>query len=73
MKIGVLKSHYYDEGCGSSTDELATTKNIKQLEDIAVKLNKKHGCSYRNFTVTVIDTKEVKESLSRKEISNLWR
>lgn len=40
MKIGLLLSHYYDEECGSSEETLVTTKNIKQLEGIAEKLDK---------------------------------
>ena len=72
MQFGILKSYYYDEGCGSSENELATSKNIKQLEDIASKMNKKYGSKEREFSVTIIDTSVIKESLSRKDISNLW-
>ena len=76
MKIGFLIVEHYDIGYGSSENELDNSLNVKQLEEISEKLNKKFGYSSEtnslSFSVKVIDTKKVKTSLSRKEINSLW-
>lgn len=75
MKIGQLIAYSYDIGCGSSEQILETCKNVDQLESAAEKLNKKFGRKdgELSFSVKVIDTQEVKDSLSRKELASLWR
>jgi len=77
MKIGILLALEYDIGCGTSEKELATTFNVEQLKSIAKKLNKKFGYSSETesleFSVRILDTKKIKDSLSKEELSILWR
>jgi len=77
MLIGELIVSENDIGCGDSSQILETTKNIKQLQEISEKLNKKYGESSetnsRSFSVKIIDTKNVKDSLTKEDIRNLWR
>lgn len=78
MLIGQIIAYDYDIGCGTSVTPLGEKSfNIKQLQEIAEKLNKKHGRSSEvdslKFIVDITDTKKVKDSLSRNDISNLWK
>jgi len=77
MKIGQIMSHQYDISSGSSTNLLTTSKNIKQLEEIVEKLNKKYGRGGNDFTLNfslkIIDTEKIPTSLNREEINALWK
>jgi len=68
MKIYQLTSENFDEGCGTFTYIISTSKNKKQLESVAKKLNDLYETNYQHYYVNNVD---VKDSLTHDEIEQI--
>ena len=78
MKIYQLICYQYDMSSGNSETILETSLNGFQMNSIANRLNNKYGSAKNaedyvtHFSVSIIDTTTVKDSLTRSEIDGLW-
>lgn len=71
MKLYLLFSCYYDEGCGSTEHLIKAIRDKAQANQIKDRLNKKYGHGEHSFSTKEIDICSIPEKLTKEEIDQI--